>query len=129
MTHGNVRRHGDEFMETKDDKSLVTGKKQGSKANKTSFKKGVSGNPKGRPKLSEDQKDALTKIKELAPMAVDVAEKLLKDGDVAPAVKVKLIDMILDRTYGKPYQSVEIKADDTAETGVVIIPARGGANE
>ena len=116
-------------METKDDKSLVTGKKQGSKANKTSFKKGVSGNPKGRPKLSEDQKDALTKIKELAPMAVDVAEKLLKDGDVPPAVKVKLIDMILDRTYGKPYQSVEIKADDTAETGVVIIPARGGTDE
>lgn len=69
--------------------------------NGNGFKPGQSGNPKGRPKTTPEQKDALQAIRDLAPHAAKELENLLHGENTPPAVKIKAIDMILDRTYGK----------------------------
>jgi hypothetical protein len=84
-----------------------TMKKRGNVANLKPFPKGKSGNPKGRPKLP-DIKEALAKV---------LAEE--KDGYTAldatlmalrgKAVKgdVRAAEMLLDRAFGKPKQSID----------------------
>lgn len=78
------------------------------------FKKGQSGNPKGRPKLPDikvlleevlgEQKDGMT-----------AAEALMKKlRSMGAAGNLKAIEMLLDRAYGKPKQVID--------TNIVSIP-------
>ena len=75
------------------------------------FQPGVSGNPAGRPKRTKEQAEAMAEIRKLAPSAVDHMVKLLNSGRTPAAVKVKIIEIILDRTYGKAPSSVNISSD------------------
>ena len=72
------------------------------------FPKGVSGNPSGRAKRTNVQKDALEKIRSLAPKAVETLEVLLVSPYTHPAVKVRICELILERTYGKPEASIKL---------------------
>lgn len=88
--------------------------KTGKQATSTSFKPGQSGNPRGRPKMTDAEKDVLAEIKSLA---ADVPDKLraLLDGKKTPAaVKLKAIELILDRTYGKPDSTVRVETPKAA---------------
>ena len=72
------------------------------------FQPGQSGNPSGRPKRSKEEKDALESIKALAPEAAEKLRALLNSGKTSAATKVKICELILDRTYGKSESAVKL---------------------
>lgn len=76
------------------------------------FQKGVSGNPSGRPKNTQEQKDALVAIKELAPTAAKMLEEIITDRKAPTASRVKAIEIILNRTYGMPNASIKLESFD-----------------
>ncbi len=80
------------------------------------FKPGVSGNPSGRRKRTPAEKKALEKLHKLAPEAVHQLELLLRNERTPSAVKVKICEIILDRTYGKAPATVTFASEtDRAE--------------
>jgi hypothetical protein len=66
------------------------------------FQKGQSGNPSGRPNQTQEQKDALAMIKDMAPLAVEWLHNILMDARTKPETRLRAIEMVLDRAYGKP---------------------------
>ena len=66
-----------------------------------SFPKGVSGNPGGRPKQTPEQKDALEAIRGLTPRAVEVMREILDSPRSGEVAKLRVAEIVLDRTYGK----------------------------
>ena len=82
------------------------------------WKKGQSGNPKGRPKKphwqrAKDKRGAYISAKERAELYVDQAFKLLSeavlDTKAPTAARVSAANSILDRAYGKAPQDVTVK--------------------
>ena len=82
--------------------------KTGRKAPSTAFKPGQSGNPKGRPKQTQEQKDALAQIRALAPEAAMRLQQIVNDPESKSDVLLRAIDIILDRAYGKAAAQVSI---------------------
>ena len=75
------------------------------------FLPGSSGNPSGKRKPTWEEREALEEIKKLAPGVADRMKKLL-DSDKTPAnVKVRIMEIILERTYGRPEAAIKLKAD------------------
>ncbi len=74
----------------------------------TRFKPGVSGNPTGRPKRTPDEVKAMNAIRKLAPAAAKKMKEMLMDPRTPAAVRVKICEIILDRTFGKAPASVNI---------------------
>ena len=74
------------------------------------FLPGQSGNPNsvGSVKKTPEQLDALMEIRGMASLAVSKLKAMLKSSKTPAAVKVKICEMILDRTYGKPEASVRV---------------------
>lgn len=84
--------------------------KTGRKATPGSFKPGQSGNPGGRPKKTQEQKDALQAIRDLAPDAVKVLKDMLYGEGVPPAQRLRAAELIFDRAYGKAEAKVDMQA-------------------
>lgn len=74
---------------------------------KGSFKKGQSGNPKGRPPVPAEVKEI---AKAASPKAMARAVELLDHPDAR--VVMSAIKEIIDRAYGTPRQSVEVSGPD-----------------
>ena len=74
----------------------------------TRFQPGQSGNPSGRPKRTKEEKDALNEVRKLAPKAVERLKQILEDSTVSKAILLKAIEIVFDRTYGKPEASVKV---------------------
>jgi len=70
-----------------------------------SFKKGQSGNPSGRPKLTLEFK---LRIKELSPKALDTLEDVLTNPDYPAPSRVKAAETILAYAEGRPTERVEL---------------------
>lgn len=98
--------------------------KSGNKAKKngTSFKPGQSGNPAGRPKMSEEAKqasrDALEMLRAAAPDAVALLLNVMQDSSVKLDLRTKCAESVMDRVYGKASQPIE--GSFGAEIKVVI---------
>lgn len=86
------------------------------------FVKGVSGNPKGRPKLP-DIKEALAKILAEEKDGVNALEAILKSMR-AKAAKgdVRAADFLINRGYGKADQRIEFDGQVPVQTIIQIIP-------
>lgn len=69
------------------------------------FQKGQSGNPNGRPKKSKNLFDAEQACKGLAPDAFKTLSELLDSDN--ETIRLKAVQMILDRAYGKPKQAID----------------------
>ena len=88
----------------------------------TRFKKGQSGNPAGRPKMTDQQKDALEQIKCLAPLAAEKMKSILESEKTSVYAKIQVITLILNRTYGLPESSVRLNStQQTMETSIACI--------
>lgn len=104
-----------------------TTKRSGNNGN--GFKPGQSGNPGGRPKKTPEQKDALEAIRDLAPNAPVVLLDIMNNPTAPPAARLKAVEMILDRTYGKPDMAVKLedpKNDVLAEIRATVKKIKGG---
>ena len=104
----------------------------------TRFKKGQSGNPAGRPKMTDAQKDALEQIKGLAPLAAEKMKNILESDKTSVYAKIQVITLILNRTYGLPESSVRLNStQQTMEASIAciqtlfqdLIPEEGSRNE
>jgi hypothetical protein len=74
---------------------------------KHKFKKGQSGNPKGRPKLP-DIKDVLAQYLADQKDGVNALEAMiLRLRQMAIGGDLKAMEMLMDRAYGKPKQAVD----------------------
>ena len=52
--------------------------------------------------------DPMEEIRELAPEVVRQMGNMLSNTKTSPMVKVKIMEMILERTYGKPEASIKL---------------------
>ena len=68
------------------------------------FKPGQSGNPGGRPKLTESQKMSFAKLSDIS---IERLEEILNGTreDVKVTDQLRAIEIVLDRHLGKPLQA------------------------
>lgn len=89
-------------------RDLQTGNTTGRQRDKHGrFIKGVSGNPNGRPK-DDTVKDRLFP---LVPKSIERLQQILDNPDSLPRDVIKVAEIVLDRVYGKAYQSVDVGLD------------------
>ena len=82
-----------------------TPKTDGNRDSKGRFTKGNSGG--GRPAMPDDLKKS---FKEASPKALETLKRVLDDPGAKDSDKIRAAEIILDRAYGKPTQSVDLDA-------------------
>ena len=81
------------------------------RASNGQFVKGQSGNPTGKRKATQEELDALEEIKKLAPGVAAKMTELLNAPKVPAIAKVRILEIILERTYGKPDTAIKLSAE------------------
>lgn len=76
------------------------------------FQKGQSGNPGGRPKVVGVVQDL---AREHTPDAINTLAEIMTDENAPPAQRIAAAQVMLDRGWGKPVQTVEGNVDRTLE--------------
>lgn len=77
------------------------------------FKKGQSGNPSGRPKVPKDVREAVLKsASEFSVQAMKILCALAKNAKTPPSIRLHAIDVILNRSLGKPLSTHEVTGLD-----------------
>ena len=75
------------------------------------FPKCVSGNPAGRPKKSESEKELMERIRSLGTLAVEAAQAMLENNHVSAPAKAQIIALVLAYCVGKPENSVRLTTE------------------
>ena len=88
----------------------VTEKKktETAKKNTTQFQKGQSGNPGGRPKMTAEERKIRAAFKKLGPKAIKKLGEMLEADRLSSIAKVRIIEIILERAYGKVESSIKV---------------------
>lgn len=76
------------------------------KAPKTAFKKGVSGNPMGRKKLTAEDLDLVAACKAKTSQALDTILDIMANGENEKN-RLTAALAVIERGYGKPVQPVD----------------------
>lgn len=71
----------------------------------------LQGNTAARNKLTGEQREALEEIRNLAPKVAQKMADMLEDDTVPAVAKIKIMDIILDRTYGKAEAAVKVDVE------------------
>ena len=87
---------------------IISGTRNELKRTRGPIQKEGAGNPGDGPVRCREGKKGLEGVRELAPDIADRMRKLLDGDKVSPLVKVRIMEMILERTYGKPEASVRL---------------------
>ena len=69
----------------------------------------------------DNRMDSLNEIRGLAPEVVNQMERMLHDDRTPAMVKVRIMEIILERTYGRPEASIKLT---TAQQNVEAAQAR-----
>ena len=72
------------------------------------YKPGQSGNPAGRPKKTREEETMLEQLKSLTPLALEKMEAILNNERTAALARVRIIEIILERTFGKVESAVKV---------------------
>ena len=87
-------------------------------ATKGSFKKGQSGNPGGRPKLTDHAREARRLCEEFSPIAMQKLIEITLTLDDESPLKSQNMQYLINQAAGSPRQRQEI----TGEDGKSLIP-------
>lgn len=77
------------------------------------FQKGQSGNPNGRPKQTEQEREFVDLCRSHAPKAVKRLVELIDCDNVSVAAKASQI--IIERAYGRPRQEIDMTTNQPSE--------------
>ena len=88
------------------------------------FKKGVSGNPGGRPKLPAEIREM---FQAKAPEAFEVLSRHLQSPDAKVAIAAAT--QILDRAYGRPVQSIDANITEDPVRYIVELPKKSATTQ
>ena len=87
------------------------------------FKKGQSGNPKGRPKKLPELDKLLAEVLGSESNGTTAAEEILqKLCTLAKKGNLRAAEILLDRGYGKPKQAVDLTGNSALLGARVILP-------
>ncbi len=98
-----------------------------SKKSSTSYAKGGSGNPSGRPKRTPEELDLIAACKEKTPSALVVIENLMTCAS-SDAVKLSAAISIIERGYGRATQVIaaQVTAHDVYSLSTEALLAIAG---
>ena len=80
------------------------------------FVKGKSGNPSGRPRMTDEQREALEMLRAATPAAARYVVSTVKDQESKPEIRLRCAEIILDRVYGKAAQPIAAEVREAPET-------------
>lgn len=88
---------------------------------RTSWPKGVSGNPGGRPKLTPEEIDAIALARSFTPDAVRVLHEIATNKTANERARVTAAEALIDRIYGKPkeFNETTVKHERRSESDVM----------
>lgn len=84
------------------------------------FQPGQSGNPGGRPKMPEEFKEL---AKKYSLPALKVAISIMENPKEKASDRLRAVELIQDRAYGKPKQDVGIEGDMTFTIIKPVLPS------
>lgn len=68
------------------------------------WKKGVGGNPSGRPKATAVEQEVRALAQNYGPEAIETAAKIMRNTKNTAGVRLQAVDLLLNRGFGRPIQ-------------------------
>ena len=77
------------------------------------------GNPAGRPKQTQEQRDALAMLRKAAPQAIETLIEIMGSKKARGADRLKAAEMAIQYTYGKAPQTVTVNSNNTVASEIM----------